>query len=318
MQLSADLRFVRLTIDDHVMAGVDHAHHTGIHCLQHPYRIRTIVDAPADRAAVDRMRLAIGESLLGMSGVSRAAGPLCWHHSIELVHAESQQRHRCQILQAADQGRLSDRRRAVHDYADRHGCDVIGTHGCGRIIKRPVIRATSVAHVSELEMVRADHAPMILTFERENRAYFARSISDRGDDYFAQFTQRYKELLADQAAGTSASYVLLTDVGVVAGRFNLYRIGNGTAELGYRVAENAAGRGTATAAVKELCRLAASRHRLSSLTAATSNRNIASQRVLVKAGFVLDRPADPADVGGKPGRWYRRDLTSYREPSRGD
>jgi ribosomal-protein-alanine N-acetyltransferase len=30
--------------------------------------------------------------------------------------------------------------------------------------------------------------------------------------------------------------------------------------------------------------------------------------VLTKAGFVPVGPADPADVGGKPGIWYQRDL----------
>jgi ribosomal-protein-alanine N-acetyltransferase len=32
--------------------------------------------------------------------------------------------------------------------------------------------------------------------------------------------------------------------------------------------------------------------------------------VLTKAGFVPVGPADPADLGGKPGTWYRRDLAA--------
>jgi ribosomal-protein-alanine N-acetyltransferase len=39
-----------------------------------------------------------------------------------------------------------------------------------------------------------------------------------------------------------------------------------------------------------------------------SDRNDASRRVLVKTGFVRIGPADPADLGGKPGEVYRRDL----------
>ena len=92
------------------------------------------------------------------------------------------------------------------------------------------------------------------------------------------------------------------------GRFNLYRFEDGTAELGYRVAQHAAGRGVATAAVQELCRLAAARHGLHTLRAATSRDNAASQKVLAKAGFVPDGPADPARIGGKQGTWYQRDL----------
>jgi [ribosomal protein S5]-alanine N-acetyltransferase len=64
----------------------------------------------------------------------------------------------------------------------------------------------------------------------------------------------------------------------------------------------------ASAAVRELCRLAAARHGLRTLTAATSDDNTASQRVLAKAGFVPAGPADPARIGGKQGTWYERDL----------
>jgi ribosomal-protein-alanine N-acetyltransferase len=85
---------------------------------------------------------------------------------------------------------------------------------------------------------------------------------------------------------------------------------NGAAELGYRVAQHAAGRGVATAAVRELCRLAAARHGLRTLRAVTSRENVASQKVLVKAGFVPTGPADPAHLGGKPGTWYQRDLAA--------
>ena len=44
------------------------------------------------------------------------------------------------------------------------------------------------------------------------------------------------------------------------------------------------------------------------LRAATLTDNVASQRVLLKAGFVPAGPADPADIGGKTGTWYERTL----------
>lgn len=164
--------------------------------------------------------------------------------------------------------------------------------------------------VPELQLVRVDHGPAILAFELENRAYFAESISDRSDDYFHRFHERHNELLAEQNAGISASYVLVDEDGSVLGRFNLYRLEDGTAEVGYRVAQRVAGRGVTTAAVRELCKRAASRYGLRTLKAATSEQNLASQRVLIKAGFVQAEPADPADIGGKQGSWYRRDLTA--------
>jgi ribosomal-protein-alanine N-acetyltransferase len=162
--------------------------------------------------------------------------------------------------------------------------------------------------VLELKRLHAGHAPAVLSFELANRAYFAASVSDRGDEFYDQFTDRYSVLLAEQEAGICAFYVLVAEDGSVLGRFNLYDLEDGTARLGYRVAQHVTGRGVATATVRELCQLAAERHGLRTLWAATARGNTASQKVLAKAGFVPVGPADPADLGGKPGSWYQRDL----------
>jgi ribosomal-protein-alanine N-acetyltransferase len=159
--------------------------------------------------------------------------------------------------------------------------------------------------VPELQRLRADHAPAVLAFERANRAYFAASISDRGDEFFDQFTEQHNALLAEQEAGSRACYVLVGGDGSILGRFNLVDIEDGTAELGYRVAEHVAGRGVATATVRELCQLAAAQYGLRSLRAAVSHENVASQKVLTRAGFL---PVGPAEPGGRPGTWYQRDL----------
>jgi ribosomal-protein-alanine N-acetyltransferase len=160
----------------------------------------------------------------------------------------------------------------------------------------------------ELKRLHAGHAPAVLAFELANRTYFAALISDRGDDFFDQFTDRHNASLAEQEAGICAFYVLVAEEGSVLGRFNLYDLEDGTARLGYRVAEPVAGRGVATATVRELCRIATARHGLRTLRAATSHDNAASQKVLTKAGFVPVGPATPADLGGKSGIWYQRDL----------
>jgi ribosomal-protein-alanine N-acetyltransferase len=159
--------------------------------------------------------------------------------------------------------------------------------------------------VPELQRLRADHAPAVLAFELANRAYFATFISDRGDEFFDHFAERHSAFLAEQEAGICAFYVLVGEDGSVLGRFNLFDIGDGTAELGYRVAQHVAGRGVATATVRELCQLAAARHGLRTLKAVTTRENVASQKVLTKAGFV---PVGPAEIVGKPGTWYQRDL----------
>lgn len=160
----------------------------------------------------------------------------------------------------------------------------------------------------ELKRLHAGDAPAVLAFELANRAYFAASVSDRGDEFFDQFTDRYSALLAEQEAGICAFYVLVAEDGSVLGRFNLYDLKDGAAVLGYRVAQHVAGRGVATATVRELCGPAVARHGLRTLRAATASDNVASQKVLTKAGFVPVGPADPADIGGKPGTWYQRDL----------
>ncbi|MEU6229852.1 GNAT family N-acetyltransferase [Streptomyces sp. NPDC047042] len=161
----------------------------------------------------------------------------------------------------------------------------------------------------ELQRLNAGHAPAVLDFEQLNRTYFAASITDRGDDYFARFTDGYNALLAEQEAGICAFYVLVAEDGSILGRFNLIDIEDGTAQLGYRVAQHAAGHGVATATVRDLCRLTPSRHALHTLRAAVTHQNPASQKALTKAGFTPTGPAAPTDLGGKQGTWYQRDLT---------
>jgi [ribosomal protein S5]-alanine N-acetyltransferase len=163
--------------------------------------------------------------------------------------------------------------------------------------------------VPGLEPLRADHERALLDFELDNRAYFARFISDRGDAYFECFADDLAELLAEQEAGEAAYFVLVDVDGAVLGRFNLRdlrsdRTDGGTAVLGYRVAEQVAGRGVATATVRQLCREAARTLGVGVVRAATSEANVASTRVLLKAGFVRVGDADPRELGGKAGSWY--------------
>ena len=159
----------------------------------------------------------------------------------------------------------------------------------------------------ELQRLRAGHAPALLAFELANRDYFAASVSDRGDVFFDRFGDELDELLAAQDAGTDIFHVLVDSDGAVLGRFNLFGIKDGTARLGYRVAERSAGRGLATAAVRDLCALASSQYGLHTLRAATTHGNVASRRVLAKTGFV---PVGPATLPSGSGTWYQLDLTA--------
>ncbi|MFJ8884613.1 GNAT family N-acetyltransferase [Streptomyces sp. NPDC102402] len=156
-----------------------------------------------------------------------------------------------------------------------------------------------------LERLRPDHAPALLDFERRNRAYFAASIPDRGDDYFTRFDERHAELLAEQAAGVHHFHVLTDTGGAVLGRFNLVGVEGGSAELGYRMAESAAGRGLATSGVRQVCALAFEEYGLTVLRAETTVDNAGSRAVLARTGFV---EADAITLVGRPGLRFTRDL----------
>lgn len=156
-----------------------------------------------------------------------------------------------------------------------------------------------------VQPLRAGHASALLAFERENRAYFAASVPDRGDAYFAEFGSRHTALLAEQATGACFFHVLVDGTGTVLGRVNLVDAADGCAELGYRIARSAAGRGLATAAVHEVCALAADVYGLTALRAVTTLDNTASLTVLARTGFT---PTGPTRVAGRPGTSFTRRL----------
>lgn len=159
----------------------------------------------------------------------------------------------------------------------------------------------------ELQRLHRGHAPALLAFERANRTYFAASVPDRGEDFFRRFEERLEELLAEQAAGLHHFHVLVEpekrkgEAGQVLGRFNLVDVTGGSAELGFRVAQSAAGRGTATTAVRRLCQVAHRDYGLTALWAATTLDNAGSQTVLLRSGFVAE---GERTLDGRPGRRY--------------
>ncbi len=157
----------------------------------------------------------------------------------------------------------------------------------------------------DLQLLRLDHAPALLAFERENRAYFAASIPDRGDEFFAEFDTRHAQLLAWQTAGTDYFHVLVAERGEVVGRVNLITVADGSAELGYRIAQKAAGQGLATAAVRKVRELAATAYGLSRLRARVKLDNPASRKVLEHNGFVA---VGELTLNGKPAMSYICEL----------
>lgn len=158
---------------------------------------------------------------------------------------------------------------------------------------------------ADLQVLRLDHAPALLAFEKENRAYFAASIPDRGDEFFAEFDMRLAQLLEWQAAGTDYFHLLVGECGEVLGRVNLTGVSDGSAELGYRIARKVSGQGLATAAVRQMRELAATRYGLSSLRARVTRDNPASRKALEHNGFVA---IGELTLNGKPAMSYICDL----------
>lgn len=159
-----------------------------------------------------------------------------------------------------------------------------------------------------IERLRIDHVAAVLVFEQENRDYFAAAVSDRGDDYFAEFQQRFHGLLAEQEAGVCHFHVVVGDNGEVLGRVNLVDVADGAAELGFRVAEKAAGQGLATSAVFQLCAMATKDYGLRQLRASAAVDNAGSRAVLTRVGFVPT--GEDVVLAGRPGHRYLLTLAA--------
>jgi ribosomal-protein-alanine N-acetyltransferase len=158
--------------------------------------------------------------------------------------------------------------------------------------------------VYELQRLRDDHATALLEFETENREFFRRTIADRGDEFFTQFAERHAALLAEQATGTCHFHVLVDDDGAILGRFNLFDVKDGSAELGYRIAERVAGRGLAKLGVRRVIALARDEYGLTRLTAGAGRTNLPSLGVLRATGFIAVGDSEHGGIR------HVRDLTA--------
>ncbi|WP_405897900.1 GNAT family N-acetyltransferase [Streptomyces sp. NBC_00727] len=161
--------------------------------------------------------------------------------------------------------------------------------------------------MSGLQRLRADHAPAVLAFEEANRAFFAASVPDRGDAFFTDYPSRHAALLAEQDSGACHFHVLVAEeTGEVLGRFNLVDVADGTAELGFRLAEKATGRGLATTAVRQLFDLCRTAYGLTTLRARATVTNAGSRAVLGRTGFV--ETGEEVELSGERGLAYVREV----------
>ncbi|MBB3119653.1 GNAT family N-acetyltransferase [Pseudoduganella violacea] len=140
-----------------------------------------------------------------------------------------------------------------------------------------------------IRTLRHEDASALLDFELQNRAWFARHITARPADVYSPegIVRHIEECLNAYRQGTMHPSLLLDASGVVLGRANLKDIDRAKAssEIGYRVAEQSAGGGLATQAVRHMQQVAREEWQLKMLEAYVTAHNPASARVLLKCGF---------------------------------
>ena len=144
-----------------------------------------------------------------------------------------------------------------------------------------------------LEMLSEENSLDVYFFEKENREYFERNLSPRPANYFdlEGFKEITRELLTEQTNRDIYMHIIRDSQGVMVGRINLSVLENNrkTAEIGYRIGENVSNLGYASEAVKLVLEKAFTTYDLNRIIAGTATGNLASQRVLLKNGFIFSR-----------------------------
>jgi len=140
-----------------------------------------------------------------------------------------------------------------------------------------------------MRLLRPSDAPALAAAYVRNRDYLASWEPVRPEEYFTEEWQAadIAKRLAAHEAGEQYPMALIAGDELV-GRFNLAGVVRGpfqSAGLGYWVDKDQAGKGLASAAVAVIVDKARSGLGLHRLEAGTLLHNIASQRVLLKAGF---------------------------------
>lgn len=153
-------------------------------------------------------------------------------------------------------------------------------------------------------------ADALLDFELHNRSFFEARINARADAYYTPegIGAAIAEAQADAAADLSYQYLVHdTATHRLVGRVNLTRVRRAhfhSAELGYRVAESAGGRGIGSVAVRQVLALAFGPLGLRRIEAVVRPENTASVRVLERNGFVpFGRSRRSFELNGT---WYDR------------
>jgi [ribosomal protein S5]-alanine N-acetyltransferase len=164
----------------------------------------------------------------------------------------------------------------------------------------------------QLRPPAAEDLDQLLDFELRNRAFFEAHINARPADYYSADGVRAAIATARREAGEDKGYQFLVrdETGALVGRVNLSHVRRAhfhSAELGYRVAEHAQGRGIAREAVRQVLALAFDELKLVRVEATARDGNEGSARVLLRNGFsAFGRSRRSFELGGT---WH--DLVHY-------
>jgi [ribosomal protein S5]-alanine N-acetyltransferase len=162
-------------------------------------------------------------------------------------------------------------------------------------------------------LITLNDAPVLAELQRVNRAYLAPFEPVRADAYFTEAGQRsaIEQALAEYEQGRNLPYVILDEGAGIVGRITLNGIVRGpflSCSVGYWVSQSVSGRGVASAALREIIKVAFGELGLHRIQGETLLDNVASQRVLERNGF--------ARIGMAPaylkiaGRW--QDMLMYQ------
>jgi ribosomal-protein-alanine N-acetyltransferase len=135
-----------------------------------------------------------------------------------------------------------------------------------------------------------DIADELLRFETDNRAFFEARINSRPAGYYSPEGVRAAIALAEREAAEDKGYQFLvrTEASELVGRVNLAGVKRGhfqMADLGYRMAETACGKGYASEAVRLVLAKAFGELGLARVEANARVGNGGSVKVLLRNGF---------------------------------
>jgi ribosomal-protein-alanine N-acetyltransferase len=154
-----------------------------------------------------------------------------------------------------------------------------------------------------------DIADELLRFETENRGFFEAHVNNRPAAYYSPDGVRAALALAAREAAEDKGYQFLVrdEAGTLLGRVNLVGVKRNhfhSAELGYRMAESACGKGFASEAVRLVLARAFGELGLKRLEANARINNEGSVRVLLRNGFrEFGRSTRSFELGGV---WHDR------------